>query len=400
MKILILNRGSSSIKCCVFDWDHLPEYFVQPIWSAHLTWKNDFKCAILSIKKAEEKEVVQDITRTSSNAALKQLLNALWKGKTAILNSLNEIDLIGHRIVHGGKYFDASVCIDPAVKEKIKCLANLAPLHNAADLEGIELIESLFKTKPQIAVFDTAFHHCLPKQAAIYPGPYTWYEEDIYRYGFHGISFQYCSLRASQMLAKKSSKMLICHLGSGASLCAIKEGKSIDTTMGFTPLEGLMMDTRCGSIDPGILLYLLKKKKTLKELEKELYHASGLLGLSGFSSDMRDIIEKSALGDFRSTLAFDVYLHRLIAQIGSMIASLQGLDVLVFTAGIGENASLVRKRVCDAFSFLGCKLDENKNLSTQMQDCDLSASGSSCKILLIHTQEAFEIARESWRAFH
>ena len=192
-------------------------------------------------------------------------------------------------------------------------------------------------------------------------------------------------------------KMVICHLGSGASLSAVKEGKSIDTTMGFTPLDGLMMGTRPGSIDPGILLHLLKKGKTLEELTRELYYSSGLLGISGFSSDMRDIIEKAVEGHPHAATALEVYLHRLNAQIGSMIASLSGTDALVFTAGIGENAPLIRKRVCDNFAFLGIKIDERKNALLHKEDCILSSSDSSIKILLIHAREAFEIARECWK---
>jgi len=398
MKILILNRGSSSIKCSVFDLDYIPENYIPPLWEARLEWKNHFDSVSLKIK-SNGREQTQSLQSASANEALKQLIQALYTGKTAVLSSLDEIEVIGHRIVHGGKYFDGSVLIDSSVKTKIRLLAELAPLHNLADLEGIEILESLFKRTPQIAVFDTAFHRTLPLSASVYPGVYSWYEQDIRRYGFHGTSFQYCSKRASQFLMRPldAMKMVVCHLGSGASLCAIQDGKSIDTTMGFTPLEGLMMDTRCGSIDPGILLYLMKKGKTFEELTQALYHESGLLGLSGFSSDMRDIIDKADKEHPHAIMAFEVYVHRLIAMIGSMIASLQGLDVLIFTAGIGENASLVRKRACSAFSFLGLKLDEKKNSISHEEDCILSSADSSIQVLLIHTQESFEIARESWK---
>ncbi len=341
--------------------------------------------------------VSEKIKAKSAALSLEYLISLLTSGKTAVLNSFDEVKAIGHRIVHGGEYFTGSVLVTSDVKEKIGRLSEFAPLHNLPELEGIEILEKHLPKTPQIAVFDTAFHHMLPKVAQVYPGPYRWYEEGIRRYGFHGISFQYCTKRAVEILKKDPNqlRMVICHLGAGASLCAVNNGRSIDTTMGFTPLEGLMMGTRSGSIDPGIVLYLLEKKKSSVEtLSKELYEDSGLLGVSGISSDMRDIMERSLKGDARATLAFEVYLHRLNALIGSMAASLQGVDVLIFAGGIGENAALLRKKVCDNFSFLGLKLDQTQNESAQDEDCILSTSDSKVKILLIHTQEALEIARE------
>ncbi len=372
---------------------------INPVWESHLQWKNNFENPSLMIKKDGEKhfEKVQEKTASS---ALKHLMTFLYQGKTALVSSLDEIDVIGHRIVHGGRFFSESVIITPQVKEKIRLLSELAPLHNLPELEAVEILEQLCKKTPQIAVFDTSFHHTLPLATQIYPGPYKWYEEGIQRYGFHGISFQYCSKRGAEILQcdPNGLRMVICHLGSGASLCAVKDGQSIDTTMGFTPLEGLMMDTRSGSIDPGIVLYLLgKKKKNLEELSHELYKESGLLGISGVSSDMRDVIEKSLKGDIRASTALDIYIHRLNTLIGSMIASLKGIDVLIFTAGIGENAPLIRERVCNAFSFLDMKLDKEKNEQISSEDRELSIKSSKLKVLLIHTQEAFEIARECWK---
>lgn len=392
MKILVLNCGSSSIKCYLYNFTGA-HHLVSPLWQAHLQWKNSFEEPRLTIEKGKEKHS-EPVKGKTAAAVLKQILRKHFADE--------QVDVIGHRIVHGGRYFKESVLITREVKEKIRELSDLAPLHNLSELEGIEILEEHFKNTPQVAVFDTAFHRTLPKATEIYPGPYRWYEEGIQRYGFHGISFQYCSRRAREILNRdlKSLKMVICHLGAGASLCAIKEGKSIDTTMGFTPLEGLMMDTRSGSIDPGIILYLLRKKKSLKQLSQELYNESGLLGISGVSSDMRDIIEKSERGDPRATLALEIYIHRLNALIGAMVAALRGVDVLVFTAGIGENASLLRDRVCDAFSFLGVTLDKTKNNQSSPEDRDLSKPDSKVKVLLIHTQEAFEIARECFERSH
>lgn len=400
MKILVLNCGSSSLKCYLYHFSSLPKQPIAPLWEAHLQWKNRFASPFLKIKNHLGQQDSKEIRTSSTTSALKQLIHQLYQGKTAILDSLDEVDVIGHRIVHGGKFFKETTYINAKVKAKIRLLNELAPLHNLADLEGIEVMEALFKNKPQFAVFDTAFHHTLPKEAAVYPGPYKWYKEGIQRYGFHGISFGYCAWRSSALLKQelKEIKLLICHLGSGASLCAVKEGISIDTTMGFTPLEGLMMDTRSGSVDPGILLYLLNKKKiSPKTLYKILYHESGLLGISGISSDMRDILMKESKGDPRAALTLEIYLHRLSSLIGSMIASLKGIDTLVFTAGIGENAPLIRKRICQTFSFLGLTLDESKNALSHSEDAILSSADSKVKILLIHTQEAFEIARECWK---
>lgn len=268
MKILVLNRGSSSIKCYLYDFKNSPQQSSEPRWEAHLQWKNSFDEPTLTIKTDRGAEHAEKIKERSAGAALKHLLQFLFQGKTAVISSLDEIKVIGHRIVHGGKDFSESVYVTKEVKEKIRRLSELAPLHNLPELESIEILEKLFGNTPQVAVFDTAFHHTLPQAAAIYPTPYKWYEEGIQRYGFHGISFQYCSSRCAQMLGQ-DLKMVICHLGSGASLCAIEKGKSIDTTMGFTPLDGLMMDTRCGSIDPGIILHLLEKKRKARKKLRE-----------------------------------------------------------------------------------------------------------------------------------
>ncbi len=399
MKIFVLNRGSSSIKCFLYVYSTLPSDPVHPLWEAQLEWKNSFESPRFIVKNANGKSLSGEIKVKTAGEALGQLLSYLYQGETAVLSSLDEIDIAGHRIVHGGRDFHQSVLIDAGVKKKIRALIDLAPLHNLPELEGIEILGSLLKNTPQVAVFDTAFHHTLPKAAQIYPGPYRWYEEGIQRYGFHGISYQYCSRRAAQILGSdiRQLKMVVCHLGSGASLCAIKEGKSVDTTMGFTPLEGLMMDTRSGTIDPGILLHLLEKKKMSgKQISDELYRHSGLLGISGSSSDMRDILKKSGEGDARAALAFDVYIHRLSASIGAMAASLGGVDAIVFTGGIGENAHLLRKRVASTFSFLGLNLDPLQNESSSGEDRVLSTSASKVKAVLVHTREAFEIARECW----
>lgn len=395
MNIFVLNRGSSSIKCYLYRLDGPCQDPVNPLWEGRIQWKNKFEAPTLSIINGRGAHYQEAMEAQYADEALKRLMQFLVEGETAPLKRLEEIDVIGHRVVHGGHWFSKSTVVTSEVLEKIGYLADLAPLHNLPELEGIKILEKLLPNRPQVAVFDTAFHHTLPPAAYLYPVPYRWYEEGIRRYGFHGISFQYCIKRAQALV--QASRVVICHLGSGASLCAVKDGKSIDTTMGFTPLEGLMMDTRSGSIDPGIILYLLeRRKRSVADIVEELYNRSGLLGVSGLSSDMRDIIEKSKEGG-RAELALDLYLHRLTALIGSMAASLKGLDALIFTGGIGENATLIRQRVCESFAFLGVKIDTRLNEGAHQEDAILSTLDSQVQVLMIHTQEAFEIASECYR---
>jgi acetate kinase len=398
MKILVLNSGSSSLKSSLYILKNHGQKPVSPAWEGSLQWTGTFDNVVLEVKNERGKKLSSKLTTRSLDEARSELMNSLVQGETAVLSSLNELNAIGHRIVHGGQFYRESVLINPEVKSHISRLAEYAPLHNMAALKGIEAMEQMFKGLPQIAVFDTAFHRTLPPEAAIYPGPYKWFEEGIQRYGFHGISYQYCSKRAEEMLSKEfpTSKMVICHLGAGASLCAVKDGKSYDTTMGFTPLEGLMMNTRCGTIDPGIILERLKHVD-LHTMTNELYRESGLLGVSGISSDMREIFKSIQEKNPRAQLAYDLYIHRLCACIGSMIASLSGMNALVFTAGIGENTSHLRQRVCDRFAFMGVQIDAKKNENPPHDDCDIAQKDSKIRVLIIHTQEAFEIARECWR---
>lgn len=396
MNILVLNRGSSTIKCDFYRFWVLPTDPIAPLWSGLLEWKSS--CSDMKLK-IEKDAISHTETRVfnSPEEALPYLFSFLIKADMGVLGSLGEIDVIGHRVVLGGKEFQSSTFINPLVKEQIRKLSPLAPLHNPMQLRGIEISEKIFPNKPQVAVFDTAFHHTLPLEAKIYPIPYKYFEEGIQRFGFHGISFQYCFKRTLKLVGEEAlkQKIVICHLGSGASLCAVKEGQSIDTTMGFTPLEGLMMDTRCGSIDPGLICHLLQhSQESIESLSQMLYHSSGLLGVSGISCDMRDILEQKKQGSERAELAFNVYLQVLNRHIGSMIASLKGLDILVFTAGIGENASELRQRVCDSFAFLNIQIDTQKNLEASSEDHLISTKNSSVKVLLVHTKESFEISSE------
>ncbi|MEM9510339.1 MAG: acetate kinase, partial [Cyanobacteria bacterium P01_E01_bin.35] len=333
------------------------------------------------------------------HTALETMLDTLLRGETKVLDKLEQIDLVGHRVVHGGDKYSQPTIITPEVINAIAELIPLAPSHNPAHLEGIDAIAKILPDVPQVAVFDTAFHSNIPLAAKVYPLPYEWYEKGIQRYGFHGTSHQYCADKTSQILNQPldSLKIITCHLGNGCSLAAVKNGICIDTTMGFSPLEGLMMGTRCGSIDPQILLYLMREYDLDPEkLNKLLNKESGLLGVSGISADMRTILAASAEGKKRSQLAFDIYIHRLRSSIGAMMASLGGLDVLVFTAGVGENAVMVREKTCAQFAFLGLSLDTEKN-NARPVDQDITTSDSKVRVLVIHTEEDWAIATQCWQ---
>jgi acetate kinase len=400
MKILVLNAGSSSQKSCLYQLaDSLSDLPPEPIWEAKIDWTHHPGIAELKVKTSQGAVLQEDIQVDSRSAVIAHMLDTLWNGSTQVVAQPSDLDIVGHRVVHGGQEYRESVLITPEVKAAIARLAVLAPSHNPASLEGIEAVERALKTVPQVAVFDTAFHSELPAAAAVYPGPYEWYEQGIQRYGFHGISHQYCAQRTAQILGQdlESLRLITCHLGNGCSLAAIRQGQSVDTTMGFTPLEGLMMGSRSGSVDPGILLYLLQQDGyTADQLDQTLNKASGLKGISGLSGDMREISAAIAQGNPRAKLAFDIYVHRLRSQIGAMLASLGGLDVLVFTAGVGENQPTVRAAACEVFEFLGLKLDLEKNAQSPT-DQDISTPDSKIRVVLVHTQEDWAIAKACWQ---
>ncbi|PJD98276.1 MAG: acetate kinase [Parachlamydia sp.] len=392
MYILVLNVGSSSVKAALFkgDKEH-PHAFLKPLWKGALSKhdKNTLRSKINVQDKVEER-VLEVSTLTEG---LIPLLESIWKGKLALLTDPSQINRIGHRIVHGGEIFVQPTVITPYVKNCLKELSSMAPLHNPPGLLGIEAAEGLFPASLQIAVFDTAFHQTMNEVAFTYPGPYEWKEKGIRRYGFHGISHAYCAKKALEILPPiaSASKMICCHLGNGCSLTAIHEGKSVMNSMGFTPLEGLMMGTRCGSIDPGILLYLMRHEKVdVDALDGILNRESGLKGISEESSDMQWIIaQKETM--YRAKLAFDLFVQSLKMHIGAMSALLEGLDVLIFTAGIGENAQEVRAETCKGLSYLGVHLDMEANHRC-IPDQDISKKNSSVRILVIHTQEEMAIA--------
>lgn len=401
MKILVLNAGSSSQKSSLYEIpdDRLPVEPLDPLWEGLIDWTHQPGTAELKVKTHTGAEWQAAIPFEQRPPVVTQLLSTLWQGETQVVANPEEIQAVGHRVVHGGRHYHTSTRITPEVKATIAQLATLAPVHNPANLEGIEAVEQILAEVPQVAVFDTAFHAQMPPAAAVYPGAYEWVEQGIYRYGFHGTSHQYCAQRTANLMGRNLDelKLITCHLGNGASLAAIQNGRSIDTTMGFTPLDGLMMGSRSGSVDPSILIYLIRQEGyDADKLDHLLNRGSGLLGISGISNDFRSIMAAIAEGNNRAQLAFDLYIHRLRACIGSMLASLAGLDALVFTAGVGENLPPVRAAACAAFEFLGLKLDAAKN-ENRPRDQEISAADSTVKVWVIHTQEDWTIASECWK---
>ena len=396
MKILVLNAGSSSQKTSLYDFaGQLPESPPKPVWEGKLDWRDG--CAALQAHTSSGTERREEVAAAQPSDATACLLSFLTDGVTSVIGDKAEIAGVGHRIVNGGPEYTQPAFITPPVRTAIERMAVFAPLHNRAGLEGIALIDKILgPAVPQIAVFDTGFHSQLPQAAAVYPGPHEWFSEGIRRYGFHGINHEYVANRAAQLLGKNLTalKLVTCHLGNGCSLAAISGGRSIDTTMGFTPLEGLMMGTRSGSIDPAIVTYLMRERHlNADQIDYLLNKGSGLLGISGLSSDMREIVAKTNEGNSRAKLAFDIFVHRLQTGIGSMAAALGGLDALVFTAGIGENSPDVRAAACAKLEFLGVLLDAQKNASPE-KDSDISTKGSRVPVFVIHAEEDWSIARK------
>jgi acetate kinase len=402
MKILVLNAGSSSQKSCLYEIEgnKLPIDPPTPLWQSQIDWNEGEGRAELKVNTDRGEELHETFPSTSRSNDTIEALKTLWSGRTRSIDNPHSIDIVGHRVVHGGEKYQQSTPINAEVKAEIDRLSAFAPTHNPANLAGIDAIEQILGTDiPQLAVFDTAFHASLPPTAYVYPGAYEWLVQGIRRYGFHGISHEYCANRAARILGRdlRDLKLITCHLGNGCSLAAIKDGCSIDTTMGFTPLDGLMMGSRSGSIDPGILIHLLRQSgSNVDELDRLLNHGSGLLGISGISNDLRQIMPEIDRGNDRAKLAFDLFIHRLRSNIGAMLASLGGLDALIFTGGIGENSAAVRAAACESFEFLGLSLDLDRNSAAPdrlLPDRDLAPANAKVRILVIHTEEDWAIAQ-------
>jgi acetate kinase len=391
MKVMAVNAGSSSLKFQLLD---MPSEHVLVSGVVERIGMND---SIFTIKfgRKKDKEITSIPTHTVAvNMLLSKLLDL------NILKSLDEIQGVGHRVVHGGEYFSDSVVITDEVKKAIDTVSELAPLHNPANLIGINAFQEALPNVGEVAVFDTAFHQTMDQVTYMYSVPYEWYTKyGVRKYGFHGTSHKYVSFRAAEMLGKKieDTKIIVCHIGNGVSLCAVDGGKSIDTSMGFTPLAGIPMGTRSGDIDPAIVQYISQKEnKTLDEVINELNKKSGYLGLSELSSDSRDLWQAVGRGDKKSILAVEKQGKIIADYIGAYFIALGGCDAICFTAGIGENAVETRKLVTDRLGALGVKLDFNKNL-TRGEEAVISTDDSKIKLLLIPTNEEVMIARDTVR---
>ena len=386
MKVLVINSGSSSLKFQVFE---MPEKKVLVKGLAERIGEKTGKF------KANDFEVNQPLP--THKEALELLTDFLMDPKNNIIKSKDEIKIVGHRVVHGGNKFVEPVIIDDEVKKQIKELFSLAPLHNPANLTGIETAEEIFPQATQVGIFDTAFHQSIPEKNNKYAIPEKFYEKGIRKYGFHGISHQYVSQKANEILGKENTKLITLHLGNGASATAVQNGKSFDTSMGFGPMNGLIMGTRSGDIDQSIVFYLLDKMGySSAEIQKILNKESGMKALGG-SNDLRDIENKAANGDKKAQLALEMYAGAIKKYIGNYTAQMNGLDALIFTAGIGENSDVVRRLVGDKMSYLGIEIDEKKNLNPKNFNGDISAENSKVKILVIPTNEELEIAKQSYK---
>ncbi|WP_456441794.1 acetate/propionate family kinase [Caldithrix abyssi] len=392
MIVLVINAGSSSVKYQVID----PEE--QRSLARGVVERIGMSGAILTHRKEGEKEVRLSGEILDHKMAIEYVLGILLSKNHGVIKDKSEIDAVGHRVVHGGEVFSGSVLITEEVMAEMRRCIDYAPLHNPPNLKGINAAMQLLPGVPQVGVFDTAFHQTMPKHAYLYGLPYALYKKHgIRRYGFHGTSHRFVSDRAAKMLGrpKEELRIITCHLGNGASAAAIKYGKSIDTSMGFTPLEGLMMGTRSGDLDPAIILQIMHKEElTPNDATTLLNKHSGLIGVSGLSSDMREIEEEYET-NVRAKLAHDIFTYRLKKYIGAYAAAMGGVDAIVFTGGIGENSSLVRKNALSELEFLGIKIDHHKNEEKSKGERDISAADSGVKVLVIPTNEELVIAMDT-----
>ncbi len=393
MNILVLNCGSSSIKY------KLIEIKANKVLAEGGVEKIGLHDAFIKFKLADGSKKIVELNISDHNGAIKAILDMLTSPEYGSIKSFDEIDAVGHRVVHGGEKFNKSVLIDDEVIAKIKECYSIAPLHNPVNMAGIDAITSILPNIPQVAVFDTAFHQTMPAESYMYALPYKYYAEDgIRRYGFHGTSHRYVSKRVCEFLNVDytSQKIITCHIGNGGSITAVKNGKSIDTSMGLTPVEGLMMGTRCGDVDPGALTFIMEKHNlSAAQLQKVINKESGVAGFSEVSSDMREIEAAIAEGNERAKLALRMYEHRITKYIGAYAAEMGGVDIIVFTGGVGENQHGVRENVCATLGFMGVEIDKQVNASTRGTETIISTPSSKVKVVVIPTDEEYMIARDT-----
>ena len=391
MNILVINCGSSSLKFQLINAES------EEVLAKGLCERIGIDGRLTYQPAGGEKEISEKAMPTHTEA-IQFVIDALTNEKTGVVKSLSEIGAVGHRIVHGGEKFASSVVITEEVKKAVEECNDLAPLHNPANLIGVEACEKLMPGTPMVAVFDTAFHQTMPEKAYMYGLPYEYYEKyKVRRYGFHGTSHSFVSKRTAEIIGKpyEDCKIIVCHLGNGASLSAVMNGKSVDTSMGLTPLEGLVMGTRSGDIDPAIIEFVAKKEgKTLDEMMTVLNKKSGLLGISCVSSDGRDLEDAAAKGDEKAQAALDIFAYRVVKYIGAYAAAMNGVDAIVFTAGIGENDISCRSKVCKNLTYLGAEIDEELNKCRGVERI-ISTPESKVKLLVVPTNEELAIARET-----
>jgi len=393
MKILVLNCGSSSIKYKLFEME------TGAVLAQGGIEKIGLKGSFLKLTLPSGQKVILEGEILEHKTGIDYIVGVITSQKYGCIQSLSEIDAVGHRVVHGGEAFNSSVLITDEVIKKIEECAELAPLHNPPNLNGIYAVNELMPDVPQVGVFDTAFHQTMPPHAYMYGIPYSLYKKyAIRRYGFHGTSHRYVSRRVCDFLGVKyeDQRIITVHIGSGASITAVQNGKSIDTSMGMTPVEGLLMGTRSGDVDAGVISYIMEKENIGTQAISTIVNKySGVLGISGVSSDMREIDEAIQKGDERAILAFDVYTYRIKKYIGAYTAALGGLDILVFTGGVGENQFSVRKKVCENMEYMGIQLDEKKNDGLRAVEAVISTPDSKVKVVVIPTNEEYMIASDT-----
>ena len=393
MKILVLNCGSSSVKYKLIDTEG------EKVLAEGGVEKIKLHDGFLKYKRPDGSKAIIELGNTDHKGAIEAILRVLTDKTDGVIASFDEIGAVGHRLVHGGEKFSSSVLIDDAVKEMVRECYPLAPLHNPANMTGVEAITALMPDVPQVGVFDTAFHQTMPAKSYMYALPYKYYQQDaIRRYGFHGTSHRYVSQRVCEFLGVDihGQRIITCHIGNGGSITAIVDGKSVDTSMGLTPTEGLMMGTRVGDIDPGALTYLMTKHHlSVDELQAIINKDSGVAGVSGISSDMREIEAAVKDGDPRATLALDMYEQRIIKYIGAYAAEMGGVDIIVFTGGVGENQTGVRENVCKPLAFMGVEIDTALNATVRGTETLISTPSSRIKVAVIPTDEELLIARQT-----
>ncbi|QKE27948.1 acetate kinase [Arcobacter acticola] len=391
MLVFVLNAGSSSLKYQLINAK------TAELKASGLVERIGID-GILKHEVGENKKLTFELPIPTHKEAIELVLRILTNDETKVIDSIKEIQAIGHRIVHGGEFFKESTIVTPDVIEKIEQLIPLAPLHNPANIMGIKICQELMPKIPNVAVFDTAFHQTMPKENFLYAVPYADYtEHHLRKYGFHGTSHYYVSNEMVKILNKKDSKIIVCHLGNGSSVCAVRDGKSISTSMGLTPLEGLIMGTRAGDIDAGVIPYLMEKKNlTSNQILDYLNKKSGILGVSGISSDLREVIKASKDGDIRSKITIEMLCNRIKKYLCSYAGLMGGVDAICFTAGIGENSDLIREKVCNGLEFMGIELDADKNKIREKGNREISKKSSRTKIYVIPTNEELVIAKDTY----